>query len=698
MDAVDGAQLPRLPIPEVAETCERYLTAVTPLLSEEDLERTRAAVAQFLARDADGLQAALREYARDKPSYVEDFWFDAYLKPDEPVVLNVNPFFVLADDPMPSAGDAQISRAASLVISSLHFCAKLRRGELLPDAWRGKPLCMAQYGYLFACARVPSSAGDRIESHAGSQHIVVMAHGLLYYFDVLWPACEELCISEAQLAENLRRIRADARDVVGSTASAADALAARVGVLTTDSRAEWAAARHELARAADNAELLRVVDSALFVLCLDDESPSEPDEIARTMLHGSYRVRDGVQCGSMLNRWCDKLMVIVCANGAAGVNFEHTRVDGHTVLRYVSDVFADTIMRFAAKISAGIDPAVHSAAPLRLARADSERPRARGRIAPAAANGPDGEREPDPWPRRLEWQAPRGSRLRQRVRFAEVRLSDLVWQNETCVLEFEKFGKLAITKLDASPDAFVQLALSAAYFSLYGQLVCVYEPVQTKAFAHGRTEAARTMTPAAARFARTWASDSGDDAKEGALRAALLSINELHRLAAAGKGVDRHLFALLKLWEERAPAGAQLPALFADKAWRALNHTVLSTSNCGNPALRLFGFGPVVADGYGLGYIIKDYRLSFCASSKHRQTARLLETLDATLRGMRDVLSRVQARRRSLADAEGADYGFFADQPLGVGMPDGTLRALSERRESEGPARPGKRIKAWPSA
>lgn len=289
--------LPTLPIPEVGETCERYLAAVAPLLSADELERTRAAVAAFLAGEADALQASLREYAKDKPSYIESFWYDSYLTFDEPVVLNVNPFFVLADDPMPSAPDAQISRAASLVTSALHFCAKLRRGELVPDTWRGKPLCMMQYNYLFATARMPSSAGDHIELHAGSQHIVVLAQGLCYYFDVLWPACEELCISEAQLCENLRLIREDARSVMGS-ASAADALAARVGLLTTDSRTEWAAARAELSKTAENAELLRVVDSALFVLCLDEDSPSETDEVARAMLHGSYRLRDGVQCGS----------------------------------------------------------------------------------------------------------------------------------------------------------------------------------------------------------------------------------------------------------------------------------------------------------------------------------------------------------------------------------------------------------------
>ena len=54
-----------------------------------------------------------------------------------------------------------------------------------------------------------------------------------------------------------------------------------------------------------------------------------------------------VRCadGTCLNRWYDKsLQLIVCENGSAGVNFEHSKMDGHTVLRFASDVFTDTIM------------------------------------------------------------------------------------------------------------------------------------------------------------------------------------------------------------------------------------------------------------------------------------------------------------------------------------------------------------------
>ena len=167
---------------------------------------------------------------------------------------------------------------------------------------------------------------------------------------------------------------------------------------------------------------------------------------------------------------------------------------------------------------------------------------------------------------------------------------------------------------------------------------------------------------------RTWTSRLGDDAKVAALEGAVASLAALVKLAAKGLGVDRHLYALYCTWRRAAAEGAPPPSLFADHGWAALNHTTISTSNCGNPvqpprprghtaphhpptptrppsphahaartqALRLFGFGPVVADGFGIGYIIKDECISFCAASKHRQTERFLHTLSTTLAAMQD--------------------------------------------------------------
>ena len=57
-----------------------------------------------------------------------------------------------------------------------------------------------------------------------------------------------------------------------------------------------------------------------------------------------------------------------------------------------------------------------------------------------------------------------------------------------------------------SPDSFVQMSILLAYYKLYGEFVCAYEPVLTKRFLHGRTEAMRSATPKAKLFCECWCS------------------------------------------------------------------------------------------------------------------------------------------------------------------------------------------------
>lgn len=75
--------------------------------------------------------------------------------------------------------------------------------------------------------------------------------------------------------------------------------------------------------------------------------------------------------------------------------------------------------------------------------------------------------------------------------------------------------------------------------------------------------------------------------------------------------------------------------MFSDAGWEKMNNTIISSSNCGNPALHHFGFGPVSGDGFGIGYIIKDESISICASSKHRQTRRFVDTIETYLNEIR---------------------------------------------------------------
>lgn len=132
----------------------RWLTSSPQ--SKEEHEQTKKVVADFLANEGPKLDARLRQYASQRDSYIEAFWDAAYLDTTESVVLNLNPFFILEDDPTPSRG-SQMQRAVGLIMASLGFVHDLRTGQLEPDAMRGTPLDMYQYSRLFGTARIPTA-------------------------------------------------------------------------------------------------------------------------------------------------------------------------------------------------------------------------------------------------------------------------------------------------------------------------------------------------------------------------------------------------------------------------------------------------------------------------------------------------------------------------------------------------------------
>jgi hypothetical protein len=109
----------------------------------------------------------------------------------------------------------------------------------------------------------------------------------------------------------------------------------------------------------------------------------------------------------------------------------------------------------------------------------------------------------------------------------------------------------------------------------------------------------------------------------------------------------------------------ELPSIFADGGWALINTSILSTSNCGNPALRLFGFGPVAADGFGIGYIIKDEGISVCATSKHLQTRRYLDTLSSYLKDVQQMILQIHRQANERPESFVDHSGMLRDAKTG---------------------------------
>lgn len=209
--------LPRLPIPALEKTCERYLAAQRPLLIDEAFRKTKDNVDRFMTTTGPKLQELLKKKdAQNKhTSYISEPWFDMYLRDRSPLPINYNPLLMMNPDPRPEYND-QLIRTTNLVVSSLRFMKSLRAHLLEPEVFhlnpaksdthmfrtitsmvpsvvstyvaytfKAYPLDMSQYQGLFGATRIPETGKDRIYRNEKSRHLLVIRNGHMYSVDVL---------------------------------------------------------------------------------------------------------------------------------------------------------------------------------------------------------------------------------------------------------------------------------------------------------------------------------------------------------------------------------------------------------------------------------------------------------------------------------------------------------------------------------
>ncbi|XP_036971126.1 carnitine O-palmitoyltransferase 2, mitochondrial [Acanthopagrus latus] len=570
--------LPRLPVPKLEDTIRRYLAAQRPLLDDDQFRTTEKLAQDFL----NGVGKQLHEelVAQDKnnkhTSYISGPWFDMYLSARDSVVLNFNPFMSFNPDPKTEYND-QLVRATNIVCSAVRFMKTLRAGLLEPEvfhlnpaksdtdgfkkfirwvpsslSWYGAymvnayPLDMSQYFRLFNSTRIPKQGRDELFTDEKGRHLLVMKRGNMYVFDVIDK--DGNLAQPAEIQSHLKHILSDTTP----------APALPLGVLTSENRDVWAGLRERLV-AAGNTEDLRIVDSALFCLCLDDENMKDHIHISHNMLHG-----DGC------NRWYDKSFSIILAkDGQAAINFEHSWGDGVAVLRFQNEVFKDTTEQ----------PLVHPGS------------------AAAAVDSASAVR-------RLQFNL--DGELENGIKKAKENFDSAVSKLTIDAMEFKKGGKEQLKKSKLSPDAIAQLAFQMGYLRQYGQTVATYESCSTAAFKHGRTETIRPATIHTQKCSQAFVHQPGQHSVDE-LKAMLAECSKYHgqltREAAMGQGFDRHLFAMRYLANSK---GQALHSLYTDPAYAAINHNILSTSTLTSPAVSLGGFAPVVPDGFGVGYGVHD--------------------------------------------------------------------------------------------
>ena len=183
----------------------------------------------------------------------------------------------------------------------------------------------------------------------------------------------------------------------------------------------------------------------------------------------------------------------------------------------------------------------------------------------------------------------------------------------------------------------MQLGIQMAYYKLHQRFVSTYESCSTAVYKHGRTETIRPVTNETKEFIETFHKSNDESLKKDLLKKAADKHQKLIIEAAKGEGFDRHLFALKYLQE--TVNKEKLHRLYLDKAYQSINHTILSTSTVASKHISAGGFGPVVNDGYGIGYLIDDEQCGLLVTSyMQRELPSFMQAADESFRELANLI------------------------------------------------------------
>lgn len=500
--------LPRLPVPTLAETCQRYLKSIHPLLTPEEYSVSEKAVGSF-EQQASSLQDRLVEHA-EKPetrNWIAEWWNEAaYLAYKDPVVPYVSYFYSFRDD---RKRRNPAKRAAAIVTAALRFQEEVVAGTLEPEYMRKKPMAMSSYKYMFNTSRVAAEPADYPISYPSNenQFIIAIRHNQFWKIPT---HVDGKALNTSELEQAFNKVYKAAQ------------MSAPIGSLTSLPRDQGAKARANLLNASkNNAAALKEVEASSFVVCLDTASPVTLEERARQYWHG-----DGA------NRWYDKpLQFIVNDNGTAGFQGEHSMMDGTPTHRLCDTVNALIVNN----------------------RLDFDNPSVRSTI-------------PDPVAVKFDTD----DQVINDLSAAQQQFGKVIAAHELRVQAYQGYGKGLIKRFKCSPDAYVQMIIQLAYHKMYGKNRPTYESAATRKYQLGRTETTRTVSDESVAFCDAMAKpEIGRSDCETFFRKAVDAHVKYTQLASDGYGVDRHLFGLKKCLKdgEEVPDLYKDPAYTYSSSW-----------------------------------------------------------------------------------------------------------------------------------
>ncbi|KAF3002248.1 t1pks [Neopestalotiopsis sp. 37M] len=518
-----NGDLPLLPVPSLEDTLRKFQASRHALDSPEEQDTTDKAVRAFLEEYGPFLRQELEGLG---PAAIANNWEEqVHLGRREPL-QDHSEFSV--GHPIDAPAQTQSLRAAVLTVAAAQYAYEVISGEVSPDSYQGQRGTGEAHSWLFWSTRLPGPEVDRMERHHPSPSVIILRRGHIF----------QLTLAGKDTRLELSAVHAAFEQIIGlSNTPLPDVL--QTSILSkspANNDIFTPQAREELANNPENASILAAIDSAMFVVCLDDESPTTSGERHTQFLLGNPQ-------HPFTNRWLDKpVQFVVAANGLSAGVYEHTKLDLLDVRALHQRVIQELFVRH------DMEPVTPSS------------------ICPL---------------REHIWRP--SPVMLKRVQDLKYELK-LYPHIDHQYVTFETLGTQSLRALRASPHATAHLVALLAVYFVDGKIRPAWEVVSQGNFLHGRIDWVQTIFPSVRSFLEEAAAAIADD-KSGMvsqdkvrhLQPLLDAASKSHARAvsdtARGLGFVNHLYALRGALESLPTVtekdDVHSPELFRTRAWNA---------------------------------------------------------------------------------------------------------------------------------
>ncbi|XP_017109311.2 carnitine O-acetyltransferase-like [Drosophila bipectinata] len=541
------------------ETLTRFMTSVEPFLTSEELKHQTIITQEFLKKEGKDLQILLENTGNKERNWLAHRWLKAaYLQYRSPVTVFVSPGMTF---PKQQFNDAQsFIEYTSKVIFGLGEFNNMVQADKIPIVKMGKlELDNSQFGKVFGTCRIPKRGTDDIVYNPCADYVVVIYKNHFYKLHI-YDSNGELIATDS-LAEELKNIIAKEPK-----------FGVPYGVLSTDSRDNWAEAYEHLSNYPRNRDAIKSIQGAMFTVSLDEctktKEGEDAEELILSLIHGNgSKVNSG-------NRWMDKtIQLVLNPNGNVGFTYEHSPAEGQPIA-----MMMDYVVK---------------------------------KIKEDPNFGKGGSTNTTP-AEKIEF-CPLNECIEQWLVIAQKNLDKLVNNLQMKVLKFDGYGKDFIKKQRLGPDSFIQIALQLAFYRMHAEPAAQYESAHLRIFDGGRTETIRSCSNESVDFCRSMQNVKfTDQDRAEKLRKAVAEHQLYAKLALQGKGVDRHLFGLKLMALEN---GLPIPEFFSSPGFIRSSNFRVSTSQVATKYEAFMGYGPLVDDGYGCCYNPREHDIILAISS-----------------------------------------------------------------------------------